>query len=213
MAVGIKTSGAASVARDWLGHPEVRDFIRAEQEALADVCRVEVHDILRRYLNIIAADPNDLVQHRRTCCRHCYSYGFGFKRTVMEARLARADHERAVLDALVKNPEAIIDSFDERGGDDFDATLDPDPDCTECFGAGQGSVHVADTRDLSRTARALYAGVKTTKNGIEVLMHSKEKALEMVGRHLGMFTDVIEVNDPHDVAGRIVEARRRAGGR
>lgn len=212
IAVGVKPSGAGSTARDWLAHREVRGFIDAEQEALKAECRVEILDIVRRYLDIVESDVNELVQHRRVCCRHCYTFGLGEKRTPSEMRAAKAFWDQRVTEVLADPRKPAVGPFDPAGGDDFDPTLDPDPDCVECFGKGHTEVWMADTRDLSRTGRALYAGVKTTKNGTEMLMHSKEKALEMLGRHLGMFTDVIEINDPNDLSARILASRRRTGG-
>ncbi|MFM9859099.1 terminase small subunit [Pseudoxanthobacter sp. M-2] len=46
---------------------------------------------------------------------------------------------------------------------------------------------IDDTTKLSPDAAALYAGVKTTKDGIEIKMHDQMAALEKLGRHLGVF--------------------------
>jgi hypothetical protein len=54
---------------------------------------------------------------------------------------------------------------------------------------GRGPPVFKDTRRLSPAARALYAGVKVTKDGLEVLMHDKVGALTKVGQHLGMFVE------------------------
>lgn len=70
----------------------------------------------------------------------------------------------------------------------------PNPDCTACAGEGMGRAFVADTRNLTGSARKLYAGVKITKDGIEVKMHDKAAALVNVGRHLGMFKDKLELD-------------------
>lgn len=56
-----------------------------------------------------------------------------------------------------------------------------------------GRVIIQNFDDLTIEQRACIAGVKETKFGIEVLFYGKEKALEMLGRHLGMFNDKIEV--------------------
>ena len=39
----------------------------------------------------------------------------------------------------------------------------------------------------------LFDGVKQTKDGFEIKVQSREKALEQVARHLGMFKDKMEV--------------------
>ena len=46
---------------------------------------------------------------------------------------------------------------------------------------------------MSPEQKACISGVKETKFGIEVTFYNKEKALEMLGRHLGMFTEKLEV--------------------
>ncbi len=38
------------------------------------------------------------------------------------------------------------------------------------------------------------AGIKEGKFGIEVKLNDKEKALELLGRHLGMFKDKMELS-------------------
>jgi phage terminase small subunit len=63
----------------------------------------------------------------------------------------------------------------------------PNPGCTACHGEGKPDVLVKDTRNLSPQAKALYAGVKITKDGLEVKMHSKLDALEKVFKHLGLY--------------------------
>ncbi|CAL7867511.1 terminase small subunit [Fusobacterium necrophorum] len=54
-------------------------------------------------------------------------------------------------------------------------------------------VIIRDFEELTPEQRACVAGVKETKYGIEVSFYNKEKALEMLGRHLGMFTEKVEV--------------------
>lgn len=50
-----------------------------------------------------------------------------------------------------------------------------------------------DTGVLSDDQRAAIAGIKQGANGIEIKLHDKIKALELLGRHIGMFNDKIEV--------------------
>lgn len=76
-----------------------------------------------------------------------------------------------------------------RGGHEpgRNSLRDPDPNCLSCSGRGVGIVVIGDTTKLSPDARALYAGIKTTKDSIEIKMHDQMAALEKLGRHLGIF--------------------------
>ena len=57
-------------------------------------------------------------------------------------------------------------------------------------------VELVDTDELSQEKQAAIAGIKQTKHGIEVSSYDKVKALELLGRHLGMFTDKLDLNVP-----------------
>lgn len=58
----------------------------------------------------------------------------------------------------------------------------------------KGSVFIKDTDGLSDKQIKAIAGIKEGKFGIELKLNDKEKALELLGRHLGMFRDRIEVS-------------------
>jgi phage terminase small subunit len=64
---------------------------------------------------------------------------------------------------------------------------EPDPECPQCLGEGRGTIVIGDTTKLSPEAAALFAGIKTSKDGIEIKMHDQMAALEKLGRHLGIF--------------------------
>lgn len=55
-------------------------------------------------------------------------------------------------------------------------------------------VNVTATKDIPKDKIAAIASIKEGTNGIEVKLHDKVKALELVGRHLGMFKDKIELS-------------------
>lgn len=57
---------------------------------------------------------------------------------------------------------------------------------------GGARVELTDTDDLDDEQRAALVGVEETKFGIKVTTCDKLKALELLGRHLGMFTDKVE---------------------
>ena len=57
-----------------------------------------------------------------------------------------------------------------------------------------GNVVLTDTADLTESQIRAIAGIKEGKFGIELKLNDKEKALELLGRHLGMFKDKLEVS-------------------
>ena len=57
-----------------------------------------------------------------------------------------------------------------------------------------GQVIIKNTADLSDTMVRAIAGIKEGRNGVEIKLNDKGKALELLGRHLGMFKDRMEVS-------------------
>lgn len=55
------------------------------------------------------------------------------------------------------------------------------------------TVELEVTDKLDTDKQAAIAGIKMGANGIEVKLNDKVKALELIGRHLGMFTEKLEV--------------------
>ncbi|MGJ0848653.1 terminase small subunit [Tissierella praeacuta] len=55
------------------------------------------------------------------------------------------------------------------------------------------TVEMFNTDDIPLDKQAAIAGIKMGANGIEVKLNDKVKALELIGRHLGMFTEKLEV--------------------
>src|ERR1022692_4215591 len=85
-----------------------------------------------------------------------------------------------------------IAPFDPAGGEGYDVRKPPHHDCPECFGEGVAIPFPKDTRHLSEGARWLFAGVKVTKDGIEIKMHDQMAALLNIAKHLGMFVTKVE---------------------
>lgn len=142
-------------------------------------------DVLRRLFAMMTADTNDIVQFRRTCCRHCYGKGHEFQWRNQE------EFERAVA---VEAKEAAEEDRTPRvitnaGGYGYDESLMPHEDCPKCNGEGFGHMHVNDTRLLKGGARLIYAGMEQTKEGIKPKLVDKAVIIDKVMRHLGMFND------------------------
>lgn len=56
------------------------------------------------------------------------------------------------------------------------------------------TVMFSETQELSADQRAALAVVKQSVNGFELKLHDKIKALELLGRHIGMFNDKLSLS-------------------
>lgn len=74
--------------------------------------------------------------------------------------------------------------------------VEPDPECSTCMGEGNSVPWFSDTRKLSPEARALFAGVKITKDGATILTHDKMAALVNIGKILGAYEKDNEQKKP-----------------
>lgn len=173
----------------------VQEAIAAAQAARSAETKITAADVLRRYWMIATADPNELIEYRRCCCRCCWGEGNLYQRTASEL-----DRDLTKWAAAKRKAEAAgeeVAAFDPLGGGGYDARKPPNPKCPECFGEGVGQAFPKDTRNLSPAARCLYAGVKTTKDGLEIKVHDQHAALTNVARHLGMFVEKRELSGPN----------------
>ena len=59
-----------------------------------------------------------------------------------------------------------------------------------------GRVVIKDTSQLEDNQIRAIAGIKEGANGIEIKLNDKEKALELLGRHLGMWNDTLDIKTP-----------------
>ena len=59
-----------------------------------------------------------------------------------------------------------------------------------------GAVYIKDTDSLSDEQIRAIAGIKEGANGIEIKLNDKKKALELLGRHLGMWNDKLDIKTP-----------------
>ena len=57
-----------------------------------------------------------------------------------------------------------------------------------------GFVRIDETDELDEKVKKAIVGIKEGKNGIEISMANKMQALELLGRHLGMFKDKLELS-------------------
>mgnify|MGYP001202145189 CR=1 FL=1 len=182
---GYSENGAGQQAHLLLKNIEIQEAIAERMEEVAVAASITPEWVVGQWAKIAQADPNDIVQVRRTCCRHCHGFGHQYQWTEAEYS--------AAVDRAVDSGKPAPDGM---GGFGFDPKASPNPDCPECGGLGIEDVHVADTRKLRGAARVLYAGAERTRNGIKVTLRDQDKARDNLARYLGMLKDRTEISGP-----------------
>lgn len=156
----------------------------------ANISGINTDWVLDRWKLISEADPNEITRVIRGCCQHCWGEGFAF-----QWKQSEFDREmRAALASMTtKAPRSLPDA---RGGFGFRMKREPNPECPECEGEGVERTFLADTTKLSEAGKQLFAGVKETKNGIEIKLHSKPEAMAAIADYLGMKKSTLELSGP-----------------
>lgn len=167
----------------WMADERITHAITLRREEAAKAAGVDALWVLQQWVEISTADPGRLVQLRRLCCRYCYGVGHQYQWTAREYAEAAA---KAMAEA--KLPPVA------SGGVEFDFTRDPNEACPECRGEGVEDVHLTDTRFLTGAERTLLAGVKQTRNGVEVSFRDQDAALSKIADYLGMIVKRGDVN-------------------
>ena len=182
---GYSENGAGQTGHALLNVPEIAVKIEERKEELAAVAEIDAAWVLKQWKMLAGADSNELTQVRRVGCRHCHGYGHAYQWT-----------EREYMTQVDKAVESGKPPPDGMGGFGYDAKADPNPACPECSGEGVEVVHLADTRKLKGGAKLLYAGVKKTKDGVQVLTRDQDAALANISRYLGMTLERKEISGP-----------------
>ena len=201
---GYSPKSAHSIGSRMRETPRIQAAISEYMHRLMTDRRIESQEILGMWSAMIQADPGEILQHRRDACRHCWGIEHAYQYTPAEFRDAMIKHEQQRADIMSKGG-ADIGEFPSKDGDWYDRETEPNPDCPECFGNGTPRVHVADTRRLSPGGRALLAGVRETRDGIEVKLHDKMKVTEFMGRHLNLFHETPDGGAPNIVQTELAE--------
>lgn len=207
---GYNPKTARSISSELLAKPDIAEAVSKRQADRLERVEISQDDVVRVLVNMLAADANELVEHRRHCCRYCWGKKNRYQRTAREMEEARESH----ADAIEREKKVPLEQrrdigpFDEKGGIGYDERKDPNKDCPECFGDGVSKTIIKDTRALSPAAKALYAGVKQTKDGVEVKMQSKEGYLQLLMRHAGMLNDKVKLTGDPDAPIQIQTIQR-----
>jgi phage terminase small subunit len=183
---GYSERSARTQAADLLAKPNIAEVIHRLRKERATRTDITADRVLTEAWNIATADPRELVEYRIGCCRHCYGKDHRYQRTAAEFERDESEHsarcEKAIMDGKPHPGE-----FDPKGGTGFNKLTEPNPECPECFGEGLGRTVFKDTSKVSKATASLFAGVKETKDGLEIKLHSKDGALEKLFKHLGLY--------------------------
>ena len=175
---GYSERTARQIASENLSKPHIQAGIAQARKQQQERTHITADAMLQQAWLIATADVRELVEMKVACCRHCWGENFRYQRTVSEMNSDRGKWLEAGKDPA---------EFDEQGGIGFNPHRPPHPDCTACVGDGHAREVIKDTRYLSPAAAQLYAGVKRTKDGLQVLTHSREAFAEKVWKYLGMY--------------------------
>lgn len=192
-----KSDGATAVAASRLiRRPNVAEYLRQRGKAMIDRQEVEQDRLMTTLTYTAYADPNSLMELRLDACRFCYGEGNLYQFTPQEWERYCEAHDEEVEAANIVG--ADIPELDEKGGVGFNPNREPFGDCPECFGRGVETPVFKDTRYLSPSALALYAGFKQTKEGLEVKTNSQGKAREILAKIHKLYDDSTKVEFSFD---------------
>lgn len=74
---------------------------------------------------------------------------------------------------------------------------------TKFAGIKKGIVKIKDTDELDEDTKKAIVGIKEGKYGTEVTTAGKVQALELLGKHLGMFKEKIEISKSSEITDEI----------
>ena len=193
---GYSSNSARQQASEILAEPRVQEMLAKAMVERAQRTKLDSDEVITRLGQIARADSRELSELHIGACRYCNGKGNRYQRTPREMEEFRKQWDVEIREKALKRGvtvEEMDDEFDDQGGIGYNPRLDPNPNCPECFGEGEKRVVLKDTRNLSPEARLLFAGVKQTQHGIQILQHSQTEQLVNLGKHHGIFRDRLEI--------------------
>lgn len=210
---GYSPSGADQKARMLLRDPRIQRYLAIMDADSLRRQRFDGDEFLAREVLLATTPMSELQEVWIPPCRFCWGRNNEYQRTYAEfsedlEKWMRQPEKRRRglalnLELSVGNVLVYDDSdkklpFDQRGGDGYDPEQPPNPACPNCHGRGnehpeRGSIpyiRLRDTRELSAAGKMLFAGIKNTGRGLEMLVHSQEAAR---GRLMGMLGKFLEL--------------------
>jgi phage terminase small subunit len=184
---GYSPHTAQEQSSDLLSKPIIKELVAEKERQLAAAADVDATFVISELRALATADPRDLVSIHRGACRYCHGVDH-------DRQWTQGEYKNAFYEARAADPNAAAPPL--RGGLGYDFTREAHPDCPECRGVGVERTIVKDTRKLSRGAAKLIAGVKQTREGIELRSRDQDGALMALGKIVGVFIDRSELSGP-----------------
>lgn len=196
IACGQTKESAGMFAWRMLQNAAVLDYVAERCDELAAEAGLTVQWILKQWIDIASADPNELISVNIESCRHCYGKDHEYQWTEFEYTQAlRAAAAHRCSNKCEPNCSKSIPP-PNLGGFGFDPKIAPAEDCPACKGIGRERVVLKDSRRVKGPARRLYAGVKQTQHGIEVKFRDQDAALLNLAKFKRMVVEGREVSGP-----------------
>lgn len=186
---GYSEKCAKEQAARLLTNANVKELVEAGMAERAKRTEITADMVLAHWWKIATADPRKLVEYIRDSCRYCYGVDNQYHwSSVAEfvAAVTKFNDDNTGHRSGAQPPNDV-------GGYGFNPARPASLDCKSCHGRGVGHVHAKDTREFDDEATALFAGAKEGAQGFEIKMRDQDKAMENIARHLGMFTEKLEL--------------------
>ena len=151
---------------------EVAAAIAKGQAARAEKLGVTADAVVEFLAQIAMTNAGEMIEHQRVNCRHCHG---------------RDHHRQLTKPEMLERWEKGLDPVDPNNAGVFDPWGDPNRDCPACGGLGEVAAFAKDSRYLSPAGQAIYAGLKQTPRGPELVLPDRVKALVHLVRYLGLF--------------------------
>ncbi len=186
-------------AQELRNSPEILKEIEQRLEAARANSIRTVQDVTNEFLRIAFADPGDIIQHRRLCCRYCHGVNHQYQwKDAAEFNTAVTDTEaQNIARKRMRPPLPALAIPSDAGGFGFAFNAPPSPSCPECRGEGQPDLFIADTTKLTADQRRLIERVKIAKDGsMEIRFRNQSDALTKAGQMLGGFKQTVVLQNP-----------------
>ncbi len=184
----MKDASVITSASKLLRNNRVASRIAALRDRAADAAGFGAADVIKQLWGVVNANSDELTSYQRVNCRHCHGVEHNHQ-WIDGEEFAHAVAVVMSANASAKPNQKQKPLPNDEGGYGYRLAGHTNEHCPKCQGEGTERLYIADTRKLSPNARMLYAGVRKTKEGIEIKQHDKMTALLALAKHFKVIGD------------------------